>query len=36
MPVPIAQLLFDQRIVAAKKYKFYFIVNAQTIAVRTF
>src|SRR5206468_1267400 len=36
MPVPAAQLLFDERIVTAKKHKLYFIADAQTIAVSTF
>ena len=35
MPVPAAQLLFDERIVTAKKHKLYFIADAQTIAVNT-
>ena len=36
MPAPAAQLLFDERIVAAKKHKLYLIADAQTIAVSTF
>ena len=36
MPVPVAQLVFDERIVTAKKHKLYFITDAQTIAVSPF
>ena len=36
MPVPAAQLLFDERIVAAKKHKLYFIAHTQMIAISTF
>ena len=36
MPVPVAQLFFDERIVTAKKHKLYFITDAQTIAVSPF
>jgi hypothetical protein len=36
MPVPAAQLPFDQRIVTAKKHKLYFIAHAQVIAISTF
>src|SRR5262245_1112490 len=36
MTTPAAQLLFDQRIVAAKKYELYFVAYPQTIAVSTF
>ena len=36
MPMSAAQLLFDERIVSAKKHKLYFIADAQTIAISTF
>src|SRR5262249_49086327 len=34
MPVPATQLVFDERIVAAKKHNLYCLAHAPTVAIR--